>query len=369
MSAWLLIRLLLLALMAAIFFFAANFEAFVYMNQFPLFRKARNCTAFFFMFLGRLAAGFFAAITGQEQKPRIEQIHQATVLVIEVFTCILVVTTLSSLYAIAVARIARRKLRDVERMFETINTELIHARDQCANLRGYASCAAHNSVQEAVAHLRQGEYRPPHVSHPGMIVAAETAYENELNNVEDDATAIGQTLIMLNAEMQSAISSMNQLQHRFSIVTTTGNELADTLTTTSKQLDQFRSALAVLRQESMERRQANAAEAEAAKRNAAPIAAEFDILQNPPHRRNIQANVVIICLVVSTAYIAWRHSQASATPRKVTSTSPSTEIALLENYFQTSEFGNSFWNLCLQIVGERSPRRHPSLPSCDSEIG
>ena len=49
------LKLLLLAFMATVFVLASNLDAFLYMNRYFWFRKARNATAFFFIFLGAAA--------------------------------------------------------------------------------------------------------------------------------------------------------------------------------------------------------------------------------------------------------------------------------------------------------------------------
>jgi hypothetical protein len=128
-------------------------------------------------------------------------------------------------------------------------------------------------------------------------------------------------------------------------------------------LNIYRGALAELNRRSLVRRQRAQDELDAAlraveefERQAAQQMKTTERKTVP--RKNILANVVIICLLVSSAYIAWKHSQTSTTKRK--SSSPSTQMALLENYFG-SEFSSSFTILGLQIVGAHPPPPPPPL--------
>jgi hypothetical protein len=386
MSVWLFFRLFLLAIIAAVAFLATNFEAFRFMNQFHLFRKVRNYAAFFFMFIGRLAAGVFAAITGQEQKPRIEQIHHATVLVIEILTLCLLVSTFSTLYDNAVNQFARKNLREVMRRIQVIagvldgggRPTIADARKRCEELRGFASCASCGSIHDAVSHLRLLHYPQPQFpsAEAATRAAADEKYADDLKFSHQQASALIPTLKKLDTEIQAAILSLNRLPNRFSTFSRhpgkqvhadaviEADGVARQLNQVSLQLNLFLTALAVLKEESLERRQAAATESETSVRAAAHSAAEYEELvrrptnmAQPSSRRHIRAYVVTVCLLVSAAYILWKHSQATTLVR--ISYSPSTEIALLENYFQTSEFANSFQALVLQILGSQSSF-HPS---------
>ncbi len=91
------LKLLLLAFMAAVFVLASNLDAFLYMNRYFWFRKARNATAFFFISLGHLSASAFATISGSNEKPQTDEIHFATVVILELVSGGLLVSTLAAL--------------------------------------------------------------------------------------------------------------------------------------------------------------------------------------------------------------------------------------------------------------------------------
>lgn len=59
------LKLLLLAFMAAVFVLASNLDAFLYMNRYFWFRKARNATAFFFIFLEAAAVTSPGLLSGR----------------------------------------------------------------------------------------------------------------------------------------------------------------------------------------------------------------------------------------------------------------------------------------------------------------
>jgi hypothetical protein len=384
MSAWLCFRLFLLALMAAIILLAANFEAFRYMNQFPLFRTIRNYVIFFLMLLGRMAASAFATVTGQEQKPRIEQIHQATVLVVEIFTATLLVSTLSSIFDVVTSMIARKNLqklkievKDIDRSFGDLR--LLY----CPNLIGLDECEREpcKNVYDAVKCLDKFDvFKAPRAAKDeASQLAAEDAYSGNLTLIEEQAKALLELVGDVKKEsslinrIKIAVSSINQLPNRFSVFTR-DPEISEDLKKSVQEagiihtrlhvfsilLNIYCGALAEFNRISLVRRRSAQDKLDAAVR-----AVEYFNLQAEQQmkkterkivpRKNILANVVIICLLVSSGYIAWKHSQTSTTTRK--SSSPSTQMALLENYFQTSEFSSSFTILGLQIVGA-----HPPLP-------
>jgi hypothetical protein len=81
--------------------------------------------------------------------------------------------------------------------------------------------------------------------------------------------------------------------------------------------------------------------------------------------QNSLPKAVLICVLLTTAFMAYKNSQASPPPRQ--HASASTQLALLENYFHTSEFSNYVQIVVLEIVGVYpAPPHHQSkfIASC-----
>ncbi len=402
------VKLLLLAFMAAIFILASNKDAFAYMNQFPWFRMARNTTTFFFLFLGRLGADAFAAISGQEHKPRIEQIHQATILVVEIFTLILLVSTSVTVYGTVVQFIndkARKKLRDAGMAVGTISMEFNATRPDAIHprLNALPGFNAFNVAQGiTIASLRDlfppppgpqlqnvdpstpigarqanllinagfmDEYHDRLMEHINLIHSevqkAEsekipTGISNAINAIVSKLEVVQKELVLL--EKKYSIFTRNpdsatliSVRQRANVVLVDSQALIAKLQIYVKALNDWAKASGVLLAESQQHAQEcrrkleelQAAEAQAERNKRAADA--FQALKTALSPRNPRGFAVLICVFLLILQIAMKHSATSLPPRA--SGSQTSQLALFENYMAAPDHFNFAITLALEIAG------------------
>ena len=380
------LKLLLLAFMAAVFVLASNLDAFLYMNRYFWFRKARNATAFFFIFLGHVSASFYATLSGSDEQPRTDEIHFATVVILQLFTVGLLVSTLSALFNDITDYFARKKLKSADNEVRSVVQKLVVISDYVSNL-----------PPASLTPLRPEAPLPPNATPLEKAQASERAAEDRKQTVQQDTERLQKvleeaeaTLYKLNglgtnptlsytplsARLDGVRSACSALQARYSVLTKQPDSenvrktraLIDStavgVATQSDRLSQKCKAYADSIRLSIQR--ALSAEAELDRAKAAVTACEqraaeaaqrladatrdAQVQQLPPPFRNARVKAVVICLLVASLWIAIEHANPlSHAPR--TSSKQLTQLALLENYFQKSQFSNYITVVLLETVG------------------
>jgi hypothetical protein len=395
------VKLLLLAFMAAVFILASNKDAFAYMNQFPWFRMVRNTTTFLFLFLGRLGADAFAAISGQEHKPRIDQIHQATILVVELFTLILLVSTSVTVYGTVVQFIndkARKKLREEEKKVENLSKQMTDSRPVAIRTRLNA-LPGFNVLQSTlitIASLRAIFPPPPRPQlpnvNPSTPIGAQQAnlllnagymedYHNRLmahiNCIHSEvkkAETISDEINAIVSGLKEVLTKLDLLERKYSIFTRMPDSatligvrqrakvvLVDSQALIAK-LQIYLKALNDLAKESgdllaesqqhaqecrIRLEELQAAEARAARNKLAADAVQALTTALSP--RNPRGFAVLICVFLLILQIAMKHSATSLPPRA--SGSQTSQLALFENYMAAPDHFNFAITLALEIAG------------------
>ncbi len=355
------VKIILLSFMAAIFFLASNMQAFFFMNQFELFRKVRNFTAFFFLFVGQLAASLFAWMSGQEKKPSTDQIHQATVLIMEALTFGLLLSTLITLYGLLTNYMndrARKELKDADQRLEQVTLSFV---DSLNPLPG----SPYTTDSIAAAFPRPQEPALP--STPTEAAQYEQDQNNYVQNLRQallEAETQARQCVRVHAVVTEVQVACNRLLKKYSIFSNTrGNSDSDLMQSVSlkaektsqrirtkiEKLDTYITTIKGLLNDSEEQ-------------NIRYLQRVKQILRaNNQPLGNPLPKAVLICVLLTTAFMAYKNFQASPSPRQ--RTSPETQIALLENYFHTSEFSNYVQIVVLEIVGV-----YLAPPHCSSKF-
>jgi predicted nucleic acid-binding Zn-ribbon protein len=367
------LKLLLLAFMAAVCVLASNLDAFLYMNRYVWFRKARNAAAFFFIFLGHLSASAFATISGSNEKPRTDEIHFATVVILQLFSVGLLVWTLSALFNDATDHFARKKLKSADNEVQSVVRALVAVTDLVSNippasltpLGPEAQLPLNPTLEQAQAFETAAEERKNKVQQD----------TEKLQNVLKEAETTLDELTKLSERLDRVRSECSSLQARYSVLAKQPD--FETLRTThaligrtavdvadqSAQLSNKRKSYAESLQRSIERSRDARAEldkaaaaikdckrrAEEAKQRLEDAQRDAKIEQQQPTVRNARVKAVVICLLVASLWIAVEHANPlSHAPR---TSSKLTQLALLENYFQKSQFSNYIMVVLLETVG------------------
>jgi hypothetical protein len=350
-------KIILLSFMATIFFLASNMQAFFFMNQFELFRKVRNFTVFFFLFVGQLAASLFAWMSGQEKKPSTDQIHQATVLIMEALTLGLLLSTFITLYGLVTNYMndrARKKLKDANHRLAQVALSI----DALNPLPGFpvSIAAAFPPPQEPAL--------PSNPIEAAKYVQDQTKYVQDLRQALVEAETQAGQCVHFHAVGNEVQVTCNRLLKKYSIFsTTTTSTSTTTITPDSQNSDSGLMRLVISQAETTSQRITTRIEnldtyitsirgllneSEEQKIRFQQRLKQITRATNQPHG-NPLTKAVLICLLLTTVFMAYKNSQAS--PSKSRRTSPETQIALLENYFHTSEFSNYVQIVVLEIVG------------------
>jgi hypothetical protein len=373
------LRLLLLIFMVAVVVLASNLDAFLFMNRYLWFRKVRNVTAFSFIFLGHLGASAIATLSGREDKPRPEEIHTATVVVIEVFTVGLLVSTLSALFSAIADGIGRRKLKHVEEEVEAVIAEVL----KCVaglNQLPLESSLSLTHLPEVPVHLdptfEQAQSSEKAAEDRKQKVQQDTAKLQEnlekaqtgLKALEDLGERLDKAELICGAlDVRYSVFSKQRysrdLQQLRALISKTAFDVANRIVNFTRLCEIYASWI----QKSIKRLQAAQDVLDLAGKavrkceqraiNASRMledARRKDATQQqlPRPSRTPRVKAVLLCLLFASLLIAIKHSDLSSPTPKTTSQSQLTQLALLENYLQTSEFSNYILVVFLETVGQ-----------------
>lgn len=367
------VKILLLSFMAAIFFLASNMQAFFFMNQFVLFRNVRNYTAFFFLFVGHLAASLFAWMSGQEKKPTTDQIHQATVFIMEAVTLGLLLSIFITLYRLVIDYMndrARKELEDAKRRLdEEVTREFNRTKELLPGFAGRFHAEFPPPLQPVLPEhptaadiqdldSRRERYDEEQKNYAQKLEEALQKAEKRANDVR----------VHFDAVFKRVKATRDWLGKKYSIFSTMPDlrlmESVDSkIETTSNAVDQhiigirtYCQTIQQLKRDSNESKQ-RLDQFFAGLARERPSAALLTAQNSLP-------KAVLICVVLTTLFMAYKNSQASPPPRQ--HASASTQLALLENYFHTSEFSNYVQIVVLEIVGVYPAPPHHSkfIASC-----
>lgn len=369
------VKILLLSFMAAIFFLASNMQAFFFMNQFVLFRNVRNYTAFFFLFVGHLAASLFAWMSGQEKKPSTDQIHQATVFIMEAVTLGLLLSIFITLYRLVIDYMndrARKELEDIKRRLdEEVTREFNRTKELLPGFPDRLPAAFPPPQQPVLPEHPTAADIQDLESRREKYDEEQQKYVQKLNEAlkKAEKRANEVSVHFFDAVFKRVEATCNWLGKKYSIFSTmpdkqlmesVDRKIRTTSDAVNRHIIEIRTYCSTIQQlindsdESKQRLDQFFAGLERGRPSAALLTAQ-----------NSLPKAVLICVLLTTAFMAYKNSQASPPPRQ--HASASTQLALLENYFHTSEFSNYVQIVVLEIVGVYpAPPHHQSkfIASC-----
>ena len=395
------VKLLLMACIALIFLCATNMHAFLYLNQFHWFRMGRNFTVVLFLGLGRICADAFAKLMGQG-KPGTQQVHEASVLVVELCACMLLVSTVSSIFRAVDDWRARKKLKmavddmnDMQQSLEelrgSVTLHLVDRRplkakvDALRRLRDALPAAA-GAEAEAETALRAAaaaqtnadsvlEEIKSHLDQTDTLIGAAQALKHSIQMQKSNAAMLQNRFSLLSKQAAAAAvapaaarapKNLHDVVHNLEDKLKTACEVEQRLKEDQAELSRCRDdALKYARDaatalaQAEEQKRVCKQRAEAAAKALADVKKQEEDMRKRPAKNRLR-RAMLACLLLTSLYIAVKRS-GTPSPQIRTTSSSTTQLALFENYFEKSDFSHFLLVALAEIVGA-SPPLPPNPP-------